>query len=95
MHLISSIKETSDSVELIIRIYRYPTGDFLNSMAESELQFRLSDLFKEIELVLIACVNADEPSNDSRHLAASVTSGAIRSIVSVDRSYLPLLPFIY
>ena len=90
MYLVSSLKETSDSLELIIRIYEYPTGEFLESVAESEVQFRLSDLFAEIEIVLIAAASVRESSYDNRGLAASVKCGVMTSVVGAN--YTLLLP---
>jgi hypothetical protein len=95
MHLISSLKDTRDSLELIIRSYHYPDSVFLQMMAEKELQSRLSDLFAEVELVLIAAAGVNDSSNDNRRLAPSVTCGAVGSIVDGNRFYLSLPPLVY
>lgn len=94
MYLVSDLKETSDSLKFIIHIYRYPTGQFLELIAENELQFRLNDLFAEIEIVLIAAASACEPSNNDHGLATSVMHGATTSIVDSNRIRYLLPPLI-
>ena len=95
MYLVNSPDETSNSLELIILICKYRRGDALESMAEEQLQSRLSDLFAEIELELIVCASACKPSNDNCHLAASVMRGATSSIIDANRRYFRLPPLLF
>ncbi|GEM_PF-1952768 len=95
MYLPSNHRETSDSLELIIRSYHYPESGFLQMIAEKELQSRFRDLFAEIELVLIACASASViQSSDNQRLAASVTCRASASIIDGKRIRLALPPLV-
>lgn len=95
MYLPSSHRETGDSLELIIRSHHYPDSGFLQMIAEKELQSRFRDLFAEIELVLIACVNTSViQSSDNQRLAVSVTCRASTSITDGKRIRLALPPLV-